>query len=390
MYRYTGTMPSFSLDMPGSVAFGPGELRRLPDFARRFGKRLFIVTGSTWLERSGRLAGITSLLGDAVVERFACPAGEPTTATVEEARRCARAFSPNAIVGVGGGSVMDTAKALSGVLGMAEPIERFLEGAADACELAGPGLPWIAVPTTAGTGAEATKNAVLRTALRPGLKRSMRSRFLLACSVVVDPDLTLDLPLEVTGTGGLDALTQLIESFVSTKSNTFVRSLVRGAFLPMLDALERIPGAPSEIAHRTAASYGAFVSGIALANAGLGAAHGFAAGVGGLYEIPHGLLCAVFLPHVLEANAGVIRRLIAELAAGRNGNADPVEWLAGTVRDLLARYGLPSDLRGRGVPLQRVPDIAARSSGSSMKGNPRELSRDEQERILSRVIGGVP
>jgi alcohol dehydrogenase len=128
--------------------------------------------------------------------------------------------------------VLDTAKALSGMLGVEEPVERFLEGVGGSLEIPGPGVPWIAVPTTAGTGAEVTRNAVLRLTDR-GLKRSMRSSFLLAASVIVDPELTVTLPPEVTGTGGLDALTQLVEAHVARKANSFTSSLVRGAFLPL-------------------------------------------------------------------------------------------------------------------------------------------------------------
>jgi alcohol dehydrogenase class IV len=379
-------MAPFRLDLPAAVLFGPGTLAELPAVARRHGSRLFLLTGASWLERSGRLSSMRSLLGDAAIEHFACPTGEPTTASVEEARRSARAFHPQAIVAIGGGSVLDTAKALSGVLGVADPVERFLEGVGASLEIPGPGVPWIAVPTTAGTGAEVTRNAVLRLADR-GLKRSMRSPFLLAASVIVDPELMVDLPLDVTGTGGLDALTQLVEAHVARKANPFTSSLVHGAFLPMLDALERLPDTLADLGLRTAASYGAFVSGIALANAGLGAAHGFAAGFGGMYDIPHGLLCAVFLPHVLEANADVIRDRVAELADGRNGRLDPVQWLAEEVRRLLGRYGLPLDLRAFGVPSDQVPEIVERSAGSSMRGNPRDLGRDEQERIVRLAIG---
>lgn len=382
-------MDPFRLDLPAVVRFGPGTLGELPVLARRHGGRLLILTGASWLERSGRLAAIRAALGDAAVEVFACPAGEPTSDTVEEARRNARAFRPQAIVAIGGGSVLDTAKALSGVLGAVEPVERFLEGVGGSLEIPGPGVPWIAVPTTSGTGAEVTRNAVLKLTAQ-GLKRSMRSPYLLAASVIVDPVLTQDLPPAVTGTGGLDALTQLVEAHVCRNANPFTSSLVRGAFLPLLDAIERLGDAPADIGLRTSASYGALTSGIALANAGLGAAHGFAAGLGGMYDIPHGLLCAVFLPHVLEANADTVRAGVAELAGGRNGRTDPVRWLAETVRRLLGLYGLPTDLRGFGVAADRVPEIVKRSAGSSMRGNPRDLGRDEQERIVRLALGSRP
>jgi alcohol dehydrogenase class IV len=376
----------FRLDLPAMVQFGPGASAELPGLARRLGRRVFLVTGAAWLERSGRLAKLTASLGD--VERHACPAGEPTTRSVGEARRHAHAFRPDVIVAVGGGTALDTAKAISGLLRSDEPVERFLEGFGAAVELPGPGVPWIAVPTTAGTGAEVTRNAVIRVT-EPGVKRSMRSPHLLASAVIVDPVLTVDLPPAVTGTGGLDALTQLVEAHVSRKSNPFTSSLAGGAFLPLLDALDGLVDAPGDIRLRTDASYGAFVSGIALANAGLGAAHGFAAGIGGMFDIPHGLLCAVFLPHVLAANADAIGDRVAGLVAGRNGGADPVRWLGDAMRRLLGRYGLPVDLRGYGVRADQVPTIVERSAGSSMNGNPKDLGRDAQERIVRCALGGV-
>ena len=383
---YTAPMPPFRLDLPATVLFGPGTFAELPGLVRRYGRRVLLVTGAAWLERSGRLARLAQALSEAAIERHACPAGEPTTDAVEEARRHARAFKPEVIVAVGGGSALDTAKALSGLLASREPVERFLEGIGAPLPVPGPGVPWIAVPTTAGTGAEASRNAVLRVK-GAGLKRSLRSPHLLAAAVLVDPELTVDLPPAVTGTCGLDAVTQLVEAHVSRKANPFTSSLVRGAFLPLLEALDGLVDSPGNIGLRTAASYGAFVSGIALANAGLGAAHGFASGMGGMFDIPHGLLCAVFLPHVLEANADVIRDRVAELAAGRGGRADPVEWLGDTVRRLLVRYGLPADLCEYRVPVDQVPIIVERSAGSSMKGNPKDLARDEQARIVRLVAG---
>jgi alcohol dehydrogenase class IV len=244
------------------------------------------------------------------------------------------------------------------------------------------------VPTTAGTGAEATKNAVVRVESL-GVKRSMRSSHLLAYSVVVDPQLAASLPASVTGTSGLDALTQLVESYVSRATTPFVQAIVEGAFPLMLDALTGLHRDPENLDLRAKAAYGALVSGIALANAGLGAAHGFAAAVGGMYAVPHGLACAVLLPPVLAANRDVIRDAVGRLVAPwieSSTRRDPVAWLAEEVRSLLSAYGLPSDLRGFHIPTGDIPELAEKSSGASMRGNPRELSMEERISILSRVI----
>jgi alcohol dehydrogenase class IV len=157
----------------------------------------------------------------------------------------------------------------------------------------------------------------------------------------------------------------------------------------MLEALSGLPAQPTDEELRAKAAYGALISGIALANAGLGAAHGFAAAVGGLFDVPHGLACAVFLPHVLKANETMIREDIGRLAgtcADAAGHADPVAWLGDRVARLQAAFGLPTDLRRYGIPRERIREIAEKSSGTSMRGNPRELSVDERIVILSRVI----
>jgi alcohol dehydrogenase class IV len=385
-------MVPFSLETPRAIHFGIGALQKLEVVAQGMlpaRARILLVTGSRWLGASPIASAVQEALGEFVLDTYRCPAGEPSTASLEAACRIAALFRPDAIVAVGGGSVIDTAKALSALARFPGPVERFLEGVEGAMPVPGPCLPWIALPTTAGTGAEVTKNSVIRSEAL-GVKRSMRSAHLLAAAVIVDPALTLSLPLQITGTSGLDALTQLVESYVTRAPNPLVISMVEGAFAPMLDALHGLARDPADVGMRAKASYGALVSGIALANAGLGAAHGFAGAVGGAFDVPHGLACAVFLPLVLEANAPVIRPGLARLAATHPGfpkDADPVSWLAGEVRGLLAAYGLPPDLRGRGIPPTKIPELAEKASGSSMRGNPGELSRQERLDILSRVVG---
>jgi alcohol dehydrogenase class IV len=381
-------MIPFSLEMPRSIAFGSGVVRKLPETVREIGTRVMILSGSTWLRGSPWDAAIEKGLAGCAVHRYSCPAAEPSTRSVDAAAVEAAAFGPEVLVAVGGGAVIDTTKALSAIVRYTGSSERFLEGLPGAIAVPGPCLPWIAVPTTAGTGAEATKNAVIKSETA-GVKRSMRSRHLLAHAVLVDPELTLSLPRGVTGTSGLDAFTQLIEAYVSRSTAQPVRSLVEGAFPLMWEALDGLWRSPGDLGLRESASYGAFVSGVALANAGLGAAHGFAAAVGGMFDVPHGLACAVFLPHVLEANKDVVSSDIARLVSGAHEPAaarDPVGWLAAEAARLLKGYGLPSDLRGFGIPQSSVAELAEKSSGSSMRGNPKELSMKERMDILSRVV----
>jgi alcohol dehydrogenase class IV len=381
-------MIPFSLETPRAIHFGRGSLARLPEIIPEGGGRALVVAGAGWLRGSRFTDVIEKGLEGWVVSWCACSPGEPSVRSVDAAASFAAEYRPDVLVAVGGGSVMDTAKAMSAAARFPGSVERFLEGLPGAVPVPGPCLPWVAVPTTSGTGAEVTRNAVIMSE-SAGVKRSMRSRHLLAHAVIVDPELTLSLPAAVTGTSGLDAFTQLVESYVSRAATQPVRSLVEGAFPVMWDALHGLSHSPDDIDLREKASYGALVSGIALANAGLGAAHGLAAAVGGMFAVPHGLACAVFLPHVLAANRTVISRDIGRLVGGSHGRQaarDPVGWLASEVARFLGAFGLPSDLRRFGIPLEKVDELAEKSSGSSMRGNPRDLSMKERTDILSRVV----
>jgi alcohol dehydrogenase class IV len=380
-------MVPFILETPRTIHFGAGTLQKLPSLVDGLGTRALLIRGARWYAESSWRARIADGLAERACGHLCLPPGEPTGRSLAKAADEAARYSPNVLVAVGGGSVIDSAKALSALLRFPGPVERFLEGVPGMVPIPGPGVPWIAVPTTSGTGAEVTKNAVVRSE-EVGAKRSMRSLHLMASAVIVDPLLTLSLPAEVTGTSGLDALTQLVEAYVSRSTNPFVQSIVEGAIGPMISALEGLPGDPSNETLRARASYGAMISGMSLANAGLGAAHGFAAAVGGLFGVPHGLACAVFLPHVLAVNAPLIRepmgRLIGRIA-GAPSSVDPTAWLGAKVRALLSAFGLPADLKAYRIPRDRLVEIAEKSSGSSMRGNPRELSTEARVAILSLV-----
>ena len=378
----------FVHEQPPRIFFGPGQRREIPDLLGASGNRVLLLTGNAWFDSSPFRPEIVSLLSDHDLTHLRCPSGEPAAERFSNLLGQAREARPDWIVAIGGGSVLDTAKALSGLIPRKEKIEDFLEGVSDKPSvITAPGVPWIAVPTTSGTGAEVTKNAVINSRAL-GVKRSLRSPYLLSACAVVDPELTLSLPLSTTGTAGMDALTQLIESFVSKKAQPIPRSLIRGAFPGMLGALSRLAGEPNDLGARTDAAYGSLVSGLALANSGLGAAHGFASGLGGLADVPHGLICAVFIRPVLKANADFIREEIATLMQGLpgNGEEDPVERLIGEISGISRSFGLPDRFTSHTIDPHSVEEIARRSSGSSMSGNPRELSVEERIRIIESVV----
>jgi len=386
----------FILQMPQGIFFGPGEWKKLPELLPRFGRRVLVFSGQRWFSESGWQHRFREVLSSFEVLSLQCPGREPEVEGLNGLLEQARDFKPEVIVAVGGGSVLDTGKAVSGLLPVRDKVEDFLEGIGKGLKLDVPGVPWLALPTTSGTGAEVTKNAVLKSKAH-GAKKSLRSPFMLATYALVDPELTVGAPLTLSGIVGMDALTQLVEANLSKKSAPIPRALSRQAFPGMLRALKMIPKDPDDLQARAAAAYGAMCSGIALANSGLGAAHGFASGLGGLYDIPHGLICALFIRPVLRANAEVIRedcRLLYQTAleqgvADKQGAAaqdDPVQWLIGEIDSLFSVYDLPVNLKGFAVDPGQIPEIARRSSGSSMSGNPRELPQEEREAIIAGLL----
>ncbi len=386
-------MQPFNLEMPSRIVFGAGSLSRLPELAGARGRRILLCTGSGWFARSAWKQRVLDLLADFEVNTLSLPPGEPESGALEGSLAQARALKPDLILAVGGGSVLDSAKTLSALLPLPGRVEDYLEGVGEGRPIPGPGVPWLALPTTAGTGAEATKNAVVKASNR-GFKRSLRSPHLLASCVVVDPELSRDCPLPLTGIAGMDALTQLLESYVSRKATPVTRALSREAFPVMLQALKSLPARPDDLEAREAAAYGALVSGITLANGGLGAAHGFASGLGGMYEVPHGLICALLLRPVLRFNAPAIREDCVRLArstAEHEGRAagmpaDPVGWLLKEIDGLFRLYALPENLKSFGIRESDIPEIARRSSGSSMTGNPLEVPQSDRERMLRQLL----
>lgn len=378
---------SFSLECPRQIFFGMGSREKLIEILKLYGKNVFVITGSTWFADSGWKNKIKALLKNFHVEFFSCPKGEPTIESINTIMDALRLFSPDVIVGIGGGTVLDSAKAVSGLLSAEDPLEDYLEGIGKGLQLKKSGIPWIALPTTSGTGAEVTKNAVIRS-VQHKVKKSLRSPYLLADVVIVDPEFTIDLPLFLSGISGMDAFVQLLESYVSKKAKPVPGALAGQALPVMLHALKKIPMDPFNADARTQAAYGSLVSGLALANSGLGAVHGFASAFGGLYDIPHGLICALFLGPVLKVNAPVIRNDIKK--AFRDlidpANEDPVTWIINEINDVLKLYDITPHLKNYNIDPAMIETLAHNAAGSSMSGNPKELTMEEKKKIILEVI----
>jgi alcohol dehydrogenase class IV len=376
-------IPSFAIARLPRIEFGAGTLRKLPAIAAGYGKRLLLVTGARSFVES--TAG-EWLLGELKAQGFSWEqvsvAGEPSPQFVDDTVNRLRGENFDVVVGIGGGSALDAAKAIAGLLKPGNSVLDHLEGVGPEKPYLGPATRFIAVPTTAGTGSEATKNAVLSV---PGqYKKSFRDDKLVAEWAVIDPDLLATCPPELIAADGMDALTQLIESFLSTRASPLTDALARSGLTAASQALMPLFGNQTAEA-RTAMAYASLISGICLAQTGLGAVHGLAAPLGAFFPIPHGVACGTLLAAATEVNLEVMRQrdpgnhALAKYEEVRVllGASDLVAMLAGWQENL----ALPR-LSAYGVTAADIPRIVANSRGSSMKTNPVVLDDADIRRIV--------
>jgi alcohol dehydrogenase class IV len=367
---------SFEFATAGRIVFGEGSSRDLPGM----GARALVVTGA-----SGRHAreGV----------HFAI-SGEPTVDHVRRGAELARAESCDHVIAIGGGSAIDAGKAIAALLANpGDPLD-YLEVVGRGRPLANPSAPFVAVPTTAGTGSEVTRNAVLASP-EHGVKASLRSAGMLPRLAVVDPELTWDLPPAITASTGLDALAQVIEPYVSTRANPMTDLICLDGIRRIAISLPKAFENGADRAARSGMAWGSLLGGLALANAGLGAVHGFAAPIGGMFPAPHGAVCAALLPHVVEINVEALRARmpgsealnrydnVARLLTGQPHSSaeDAVWWLT----EICEKLGIPP-LSAYGVEEEQIPDVVAKAAkASSMKANPIELTPVELTEILTRA-----
>jgi alcohol dehydrogenase class IV len=382
----------FEFSTATHIAFGPGALREVGLAARQFGRHALVVTGGA-SRRADRLLDL--LAAEGVAATVFAFAGEPTIDVVIAATARARAAGCDLVVGFGGGSRLDAAKAVSALLTNPGDLRDYLEVVGRAETLTQPAAPCIAIPTTAGTGAEVTRNAVLASPAHK-IKVSLRSPFLLPRLALIDPELTHDLPPALTASTGLDALTQLIEPRVSCRANPLTDALCAEGLRRVARALGPVYHDGHNTAAREDMALASLFGGLALANAGLGAVHGFASPIGGMFPAPHGAVCAALLPHVMAANlqaaqarqpGGESLRSYAAVACLLTGDStataeDGVRWVRGLVAELqipgLRAYGVSSD------HVTALVEAAARAS--SMKANPLPLTADELAGILVQSL----
>ncbi len=382
----------FEFSTADRIVFGPGAADQLAEIAVAFGSRVFLMVGSD-PHRFGRI--VDQLASAAVVSEVFRIVGEPTTEMAQAAVVSARWAQSRVVIAIGGGSVIDTGKVVAAMLRNEGDLLDYLEVVGKGKPLQGEPVPYIAVPTTAGTGAEVTRNAVL---LVPEhrVKVSMRSPLLLPRVALIDPLLTHSMPPELTASTGLDALTQLIEPFVSNKANPMTDGICREGLQRVGRSLQRAFRDGNDAKAREDMAVASLFSGLALANAALGAVHGFAGPLGGMTNAPHGVICGKLLPYVIRANVWALQSRsfdspalvrfdeAARILTGKPAAqaSDAVSW----IQELCTEFSLPglSEYGLRGEDLPAV--VAQAKKASSMKGNPIELRDDELLEILSKAM----
>jgi alcohol dehydrogenase class IV len=377
--------------LPTRVISGVGCLGALGQRTVAFGSRAMLVCGTHSLRASGQLDRARGLLQevDVTLVVYDAVAGEPTLDIIQAGLDLARRSQAEVVVGIGGGSAMDTAKAIAGLYTHPGIVDDYF---GKARQVSGGGLPWIAVPTTAGTGAEVTKNAVL-VSRNHEAKSSLRHDAWYADFALVDPEMTLTAPPHVTAASGADALTQAIEAYTSIAASPVTDALAEQAIARIGRSLVRAHQDGSDLDARADMLYASTLTGMAFANARLGGVHGMAHPLGYRYHIPHGAVCGLLLPYAMSYNleyaqakyASVARLLGAAVDGLDTGTA--AERAVERVRDLFAAIDIPVHLRSFGVEEADLPSVAEESmSSSSLKHNPRPLSAEDVQAILKTAM----
>ncbi len=380
------------------IEFGTGSLDKLPAIIKTFGNRALFITGKQSIHQSPLWKRLYEQLNVENIECFfANIHHEPSPQLVDKICAKHRDDKIECVVGLGGGSALDAAKAVAGLLKVDHSVMDFLEGVGPELPYPGPAVPFIAIPTTAGTGSEATKNAVLSQHGKHGFKKSFRDDKLVAKHVILDPRLLASCPKALVAANGMDAITQLMESYTSTNANPFTDSLARSGLLLARGALfEWYENGSSAIQAHGEMAYAAWLSGITLAQVGLGSVHGLASPLGAFFPIPHGVVCGTLLAEATAINIQAMQQREPN-NPGLKRYADLAEWLTGKqyedqatahaaliarLREWVTRLKLPrlSSYQISQADFSRIIDNAR---GSSMKSNPIVLTDDEIRAILS-------
>jgi len=381
----------FEFGTAGRIVFGEGRLREVGSIALALGRRALVVQS----ERAGAHGIVALLQASGIVATELRVSGEPTVALAERGTRQAREAGCDLVVAIGGGSAIDAGKAVAALITNRAPVRDYLEVVGPGKPLTERPAPFIAVPTTAGTGAEVTRNAVLSVE-DARMKVSLRSALMFPSVAIVDPQLTYSLPPSITASTGMDALTQCIEPFVTPKATPLTDAVAREGMRRAAGALERAVRGSHDTEARRDMSIASLCGGLALTNAKLGAVHGFAAPLGGMFPVPHGVACARLLAPVVGANVRALRARAPDSPAlarydevarilTRDGSAraeDAEAWL----RELTTSIGIPA-LATYGIGTGDIEAIVGRARrASSMQGNPIGLTDAELSEALAAAL----
>ena len=388
----------FSISRFPRISYGSGRIEELPDMVAGYGRTALLVTGKHSFVNTPRWQALTeNFKVKGINWRHFTVSGEPSPQLVDEAVAKFRNEAIDVVVAIGGGSVLDAAKAIAGLLLHGNSVMDHLEGVGKNVPYSGPSTPFIAVPTTAGTGSEATKNSVLSVQGTDGFKKSFRDESLIPEYAIIDPDLLASCPAELVAADGMDAFTQLLESYISLKANPFIDALAWSGMCAVKEGFfAAFEGKEPEASHgRAAMAYAALLSGITLAQVGLGSVHGLASPLGAYFPIPHGVVCGTLVAAATAVNIQALQARepnnpalakyaqVGRLLTDRNEMDDDAarNALIKLLADWSEHLQLPR-LNRYGIKESDFPLIVANSRGSSMKTNPIVLTDAEINSIL--------
>lgn len=383
---------TFNFARTPAIYFGAGVFSTLPKLVFRPGKTALIVTGGSSLKSAGRLDNLlSSLRKDGIKYYIFQITGEPSPEMVDAAVSLFGGRGIDSVVGIGGGSVIDGAKAISAMLPLGEGVFNYLEGVGAKAAHSGIKIPFTAVPTTSGTGSEATKNAVLSRVGADGFKKSLRHDNFVPDIALIDPELTLSCPPDVAAACAMDAFTQLMESYVSVSASPMTDSLAIGALRLVIENLEAAVNT-KDIKAKSAMSYAAAISGITLANAGLGVVHGLASTVGACFDIPHGVICGTMVGTATRANIAALRatgpaalQKYADIGSLITGDA-AVDPALDALMEKLSHWTETLKMRRLGEFGIKQYHLEKLAAAASNKESPIRLSKDEIKSILSERL----
>ena len=391
---------SFSIANLPKIEFGSGALSKVPEIVQFCGSNCLIVSGSNSFVNSQYWPVLEKQLTELAVSYQLCTiTNEPSPELIDEIVNDHRDNKIDIVVAIGGGSAVDAGKAIAGLLNLNHSVMDFLEGVGPELDYPGPAVPFIAVPTTAGTGSEATKNAVLSRQAYDGFKKSFRDQKLVPDYAILDPDLLSSCPPGLIAANGMDALTQLMESYVSTRSNALTDALAIDGLKAVRASLLNWFNGDNSVHNRTQMIYASLLSGINLAQTGLGSVHGLASPLGAFFPIPHGVVCGTLVAEATAVNIKAIKERepdnlalmkYAELGclfADDNTLTDDkaLEALVSYLNMLTTEMQLPG-LKEYGVRAEQIDHVVANSRGSSMQTNPIVLTDDEIRSIVFKRL----